>query len=58
MIQDGENKKIMSLCGASGREHMLYHSTSNKVKVQLLSAEVLKGLPPFLVHYEGKGMQF
>jgi len=51
-MQDGGRRTTLSTCGGS-RESVVFVSTGSDVIVQLLSAEVLRGLAPFLIKYEG-----
>ena len=52
-IRDGATRTTMSMCGGGTRESVVYVSTGSDVIVQLLPAEVLRGLSPFVVKYEG-----
>ena len=53
-IKDGGRSSTLSMCGGSSRESVVYSSTGHDVILQLLSAEVLRGLAPFVVKYEGE----
>ena len=53
LSQDGGRRTTLSTCGSGSRESVVFVSTGNDVIVQLLSADVLRRLAPFLVKYEG-----
>ena len=53
MSQDGARRTTLSTCGGS-RESVVFVSSGSDVIVQLLSPEVLRGLAPFLIKYEGR----
>jgi len=52
-IKDGTQRTTLSMCGGSSRESLVYASSGYDVTLQLLSAEVLRGLSPFVIKYEG-----
>jgi hypothetical protein len=52
-IREGSRRTTLSMCGGSNRDTVVHTSTGNDVFVQLLPAEVLRTLAPFVVKYEG-----